>query len=80
MHGLKVENFALFWERSEDSDLSPGGSLSDSAEGPLPRGKGRDRMNSSFCNIKQVAGTKIDYCYLEETRQLTLMNLVLFKV
>ena len=60
MHGLKVENFALFCKPSEDSNSSPGGSLSESA-GPLLTEKGGDRMNSSFCNIKQVVGTSVDY-------------------
>ena len=46
MHNLKVENSVLFGGLTEDSSLA--GSLSDSSEGLLRRGKGGDRMNRSF--------------------------------
>ena len=50
MHNLKAENYALFGELVED--LSLGGSLSDSSEGLLRRGKGRARIYRSFVKNK----------------------------
>ena len=45
-HNLKVENYVLFSRVAED--LSPEGSLSDSSEGLLHRGKGGARLYRSF--------------------------------
>ena len=61
MHHLKVENYVLFGRLAEN--LNWGGSLSDSSDGPVPRGKGEARKYRSFCKTKpQVAGTSKDYC------------------
>ena len=60
MHHLKVENYVLLDGLAED--LSPGGSLSDSSEGPLLRGEGGARIYRSFCNKDRVVRTSKDYC------------------
>ena len=48
MHNLKVENYGLLSGLSEDLGVGDGGSLSDSSEGLLPRGKGGARIQRSF--------------------------------
>ena len=60
MHNLKVENYVLFGRLAKD--LSLGGSLSDSSEGLLLRGKGGARMHRSFCSEKKVVRASKDYC------------------
>ena len=59
LHNLKVENHVLFSRFSEDLSLE--GSLSDSSERLLRRGKG-GAVYMSFCNKNQAVRTAKDYC------------------
>ena len=52
----------MFYSVNKTEDLSPGGSLSDSSEGLLQRGREGARVYRSFCNKEQVVGTSKDYC------------------
>ena len=56
----KIENYVLFGRLTEN--LSLGGSLSDSSETLLQRGKGRARIYRNFCNRNQVVRTLRDNC------------------
>ena len=56
----KVENYVLFGRLTEN--LSLGGSLSDSSEALLQRGKGRARIYRNFHNRNQVVRTLRDNC------------------
>ena len=60
MHNLKVENYVLFSEISEA--LSPEGSLSDSSEGLLQRGKEETRIYLGVFATDGVVETSKDYC------------------
>ena len=53
MHNLKVESYVLFSGHSED--FKPGGSLSDSSEGLLQRGKQGARIYRSFATKIRVS-------------------------
>ena len=66
MHNLKVENYASFGGLAED--LSPGGSLSDSSEGLLWRGKGGARIYSSFA--KKQKQTKQNKTQVTERQKI----------
>ena len=48
MHNLKVKNYVLFVDKTEDFSLKD--SLLDSSEGLLWRDKGGARIYRSFCN------------------------------
>jgi len=60
MHNLKVESSVLFGGLSEDS--SPGGSLSNSSEGLLCKGKGGAKIYRSFYNKNQIFRASKDHC------------------
>ena len=77
-HGWTWGHYALFGELVED--LSLGGSLSDSSEGLLRRGKGRARIYRSFVKNKPgIEHQKISSNW-RKNKQLKLMNLALFYV
>ena len=51
-HNLKVENYVLFSEQSED--ISPGHSISDHSDRMLQRGQGGARIYRTVYNKDQI--------------------------
>ena len=64
MHNLKVENHVLSGGLAKD--LSPGGSLSESSEGLLQKGKGGVRTHERFWDKNQVVGISKNDCFLKK--------------